>query len=133
MPPITVDLNGKAHNLRLLHSDLSLAEYKSGMCLMGAMAAEFWDLAKGTSYKIAVLLWASMLHENPNLGLEEVRSWITYQNAVEVEAAVTAVIERDMQQVVRQKDELEDQEPSEDPFSGTTGSTPAPSPDSTSI
>jgi len=132
MPPITVDLNGKAHNLRLLHADLSLAEYKSGISLMGTQAAEFWDLAKGTSYKVAVLLWAAMLNESPKLELEEVRSWITYQNAADAEAAVAAVIERDMQQIVRQKDELDEQEPSEDPFSATTGSTPAPSPASIS-
>lgn len=132
MQPITVDLNGKAHNLRLLHSDLSLAEYKGGIALMGLKAAEFWDLEKGTSYKVSVLLWAAMLHGDQSLTLDEVRSWVTYQNATAVEAAVTAVIQRDMQQVESPKTDLDPQEPSEDPFSVTTGSAQDPSPVTTS-
>ncbi len=73
--PIELDLGGKKRNLRFdLNAFAELEEYYG--TIDGAMEA----LEKGSIKALRAIIWAGLLHEEPELKPSDVGSWIDIQD-----------------------------------------------------
>lgn len=80
---VEIEIGGKARHLRMDFRAIAAAERATGRNLLrpGSVAAA------GAS-EMTAILWGCLLHEEPDLTLDTVRSWITYGNAADTFVAV---------------------------------------------
>lgn len=83
---VTVTLGGKERHLRLDFNALVALEDKLGRSLLGDDGLQIHSLRE-----IRALLWACMLHEDPDVTEEEVGSWINAGEIATLEAAVKGI------------------------------------------
>lgn len=86
---VEIEIGGKTRRLRMDFRAIASAERVTGRNLLrpGSVAAA------GAS-EVTAILWGCLLHEEPDLKLDDVRSWITYGNASEVFSAVMQAVAR---------------------------------------
>jgi len=82
---VEIEIGGKLRHLRMDFRAIAAAERATGRNLLrpGSVAAA------GAS-EVTAILWGCLLHEEPGLKLDDVRSWIHYGN---VDDAFTAVMQ----------------------------------------
>lgn len=94
-PVVEIELD-KPRTLRLDFAGIAAAERATGRSFLRPGA-----VATANANEMTALLWGCLLHEDPQLKLETVRSWISYGN-------VNYVVERVMEAVVACFPEPED-------------------------
>lgn len=109
-PIKTITLDGAEHELRFRHRDFATAVYRLKqqgwtIHLLGPLAKEFWtdfvapvdddkQLAIFDQFKVSVLLYTGLIHEDPRLEFSTVQDLITLTNTDLVTSAVVeAVVE----------------------------------------
>lgn|GEM_PF-3776820 len=96
-PKIGIELAGERLRLRLRHRDLAAAEQRMNeagvfVSLLGPGSNRFWFSNQG-GHQAGVLLLAGLLHEKPELTLDQARDWVTFENADYVDERIAAAVE----------------------------------------
>lgn len=83
---VPLELGGKTRHLLLDFNALAAFEEKTGKNVF-----KFdWDNLSAKDTR--VLIWACLLHEDPELMLEQVGSWMTFESIPEITAALQQVM-----------------------------------------
>lgn len=89
----TVDLGGRVRRLRYTFNALIELEDRLGVSLFGVNGGGLGDALRSlTAKKARTLVWAALLHEEPELTEQEVGDWITMTNLPDVSNAVAAAL-----------------------------------------
>ncbi len=76
VPVVEIELLGETRHLRLDFAGIAAAERATGKSFLRSTS-----IAMAGANELTAILWGCLLHEDPDLKLEDVRSWITYANA----------------------------------------------------
>jgi hypothetical protein len=85
LPKVPIELNGTTYHLAFDFNSLAMAEKVTGI---NPMADEF----QFSPLMVRGLLWASLLPGNPGLTLEQVGSWIRWNDRARLCAAIVEAL-----------------------------------------
>ncbi|MDE1161927.1 MAG: hypothetical protein PW792_08265 [Acidobacteriaceae bacterium] len=82
LPSVYLDIAGKKRKLLFDFNTVIRVDELTGLNLLRAVVSEV------EAKNVRALLYASLLHDDPDLTLEEVGSWITIRNMSSVQTAI---------------------------------------------
>ncbi|MFC6644139.1 hypothetical protein ACFQBQ_00740 [Granulicella cerasi] len=82
LPTVYLDIAGKKRKLLFDFNAIIKVEELTGINLLQAVVSDL------EAKNIRALLYASLLHDEPNLTIEEVGSWITLKNLANIRTAI---------------------------------------------
>lgn len=83
-PKVYLEIGGKKRKLTFDFNSICTVNDLTGINLLEA------SVSTVTAPSVRALLFASLLHDEPNLTIEEVGSWLNMSNLVNVRKAITA-------------------------------------------
>lgn len=121
--PVPVSINGEELDLRYDWQDFASAEIALQIPLISAGSSQFWN-CPAAAWRLQILLYVGLAHCKPGLTLDEVRSWINWENHLYLDQRVSEAMRVYMRQVTREEDEAPEVTPGEaaepDPFDWQT-------------
>jgi hypothetical protein len=92
-PVVDIEIGGTVRHLKLDFNGVAKAEEATGRNYLMVS-----HIRRGTAVDFTALLWGCLLHEDPSLTLEQVRSWVTFGNIARVIEAVMDAVTRSFPQ-----------------------------------
>jgi hypothetical protein len=104
-PVVTIELGGKLRHLKLTLNAMVSFEEVTGKSIMGADTKSVISMG---ATGLRALIWVCLLHEEPELKIEEVGSWIDTGNVTDIAEQLGKAINEAMPEVgeVADKDPL---------------------------